>query len=154
MIRRDYHVELKLLSCHRAKRMALELLDGIDGEQYKQAREYTNALLHWNQGSSVYIQRDGVFFQRMYVSLAACKQGFLAGCRPMICVDACFLKGKWRGQLHATIAQDAIDDIFLIAYAIYESETRDTWTWFLQALLEDIGYPREHMWSFMSDHQK
>jgi hypothetical protein len=62
MIRRDYHVEMKLLSCHRSKRMALELLDGIDGEQYKHTREHTNALLHWNQGSSAYIQWDGVFF--------------------------------------------------------------------------------------------
>jgi len=60
---RDYHVEMKLLSCHRAKRMALELLDGIDGEQYRHTREYANALLHWNQGSSTYIQWDGVFFQ-------------------------------------------------------------------------------------------
>lgn len=34
MIRRDYLVELKLLICHCAKRMALELLDGIDGVQY------------------------------------------------------------------------------------------------------------------------
>jgi hypothetical protein len=84
MIRRDYHVGMKLLSYHRAKRKELEILDGIDGEQYKHTMEYANALLHWNQGSSVYIQRDGVFFQRMYVSLAACKQGFLAGCRPMI----------------------------------------------------------------------
>jgi hypothetical protein len=73
MIRRDYHVGMKPLSCHRAKRKALEILDGIDGEQYKYTREYANALLHWNQGSSAYIQRDGVFFQRMYVSLAACK---------------------------------------------------------------------------------
>jgi hypothetical protein len=72
----------------------------------------------------------------------------------MICVDACFLKGKWGGQLHAAVARDENDDIFPIAYAICESETKDTWTWFLQALLEDIRYPRKHMWSFMSNRQK
>jgi hypothetical protein len=98
MIKRDYHVGMKLLSCHREKRKALQILDGIGGEQYKHTREYANASLHWNQGSSAYIQRDGVFFQRMYVSLASCKQGFLAGYRLMICVDACFLKGKWGGH--------------------------------------------------------
>jgi hypothetical protein len=128
MIRRDYHVGMKLLSCHHAKRKTLEILDGIDGEQYKHTRKYANALLHWNQGCSPYIQRDGVFFQRMYVSLAACKQGFLAGCRLMICVDACFLKGKWGGQLHATVARDSNDDIFPIAYVVCESEIRETWT--------------------------
>jgi len=90
----------------------------------------------------------------MYVPLVAYKQGFLAGCRLMICVDACFLKGKWGGQLHAAVGRDANDDIFPIAYAVCESETMETWTWFLWVLLEDIGYPREHMWSFMFDRQK
>jgi hypothetical protein len=154
MIRRDYHVDFKMLSYHRAKRMALAILDGIDGEQYKHTREYANALLQWNPGSSAFIQRDGVFFQRMYVSLAGCKEGFLAACRTMICVDACFTKGKWSGQLHAVVAWDANDDIYPIAYAICKAETRDTWTWFLKILLDDIGYDQEHMWSFMSDRQK
>lgn len=90
----------------------------------------------------------------MYVSLVACKQGSLAGYRLMICVDACFLKGKWEGQLHAAVARDANNDIFSIAYAVCESETRETWSWFLRALLKDFGYPRERMWSFMFDRQK
>lgn len=34
MIRRDYNVELSKLSCHRAKKMALSIVDGRDGEQY------------------------------------------------------------------------------------------------------------------------
>jgi hypothetical protein len=90
----------------------------------------------------------------MYVSLAAWKEGFLAGSRLMICIDACFLKGKWGGQLHAAVTQDTNDDISPIAYAICESETRDTWTWFLKTLLDEIGYPHKHMWSFMSDNHK
>jgi hypothetical protein len=72
----------------------------------------------------------------------------------MICVDACFIKTKWGGQLHAVIGRDGNDDIYSIAYAVCETENKDTWTWFLVQLLEDIGYPREHIWSFMSDRQK
>jgi len=72
----------------------------------------------------------------------------------MICVDACFMKEKWGGQLHTAIAGDVNDDIYPITYAICETENRDTWTWFLGILLDDIGYPSEHMWSFMSDRQK
>jgi hypothetical protein len=34
-------------------------------------------------------------FGRMYVSLAAMKKGFLEGCRPIIGVDGCFLKGPY-----------------------------------------------------------
>ncbi|XP_059436290.1 uncharacterized protein LOC132169240 [Corylus avellana] len=153
-VRRDYNVELTLLACYRAKRMALKLLARSDDGQYKFTRAYCNALRQWNPGSSTYIQRNGIFFKRIYVSLDACKRGFLAGCRPMICVDACFMKGQHGGQLHAAIARDVNDNIFPIAYALCETESRGTWTWFLNTLLEDIGNPREHKWSFMSDRQK
>jgi hypothetical protein len=147
----DYNIELSLLSCHRVKTMANQLHDGMDGKQYRHIREYDNAILKWNSGSSAYIQMDGVFFQRMYVSLVACKQSFLVGCRPMICVDAYFMKGRWSGHLHVAIARDGNDDIYPLAYAICEAENRDTRTLFFGLLLDDIGYSREHMWSFMYD---
>jgi hypothetical protein len=38
-------------------------------------------------------------FQRMYMSLAAMKNGFRDGCRPIIGLDACFLKRVYKGQL-------------------------------------------------------
>jgi len=147
-------VQMKILSCHCAKKMAIDILDRRDGSQYCHTREYCSVLRKWNPSSSAYIQRDRVFFQRMYVSLAACKERFLVECRPMICVDAYFIKTKWGGQLHAAIGRDGNDDIYPIAYAVCETENKDTWTWFLVQLLEDIDYPLEHMWSFMSDRQK
>jgi len=145
MIHQNYNVEMTMLSCHCAKKMAIGILDGIDGSQYCHTREYCSALRKWNPGSLTYIQKDGVFFQRMYVSLAACKERLLAGCMPMICVNACFIKTKWGGQLHVTIGRDGNDDIYPIAYMVCETENKDTWTWFLVQQLEDIGYPREHM---------
>jgi hypothetical protein len=153
-IRRDYSLDFTLLSCHRAKRMALSIINGRHHDQYRHTREYAMALLKWNAGSSAYVRRDGVFFQRMYICLDGCKKGFLAGCRPMICLDACFLKGEFAGQLHAAVARDGNDDIYPIAFAVCESESKDTWTWFLSILLEDIVGPHDHLWSFMSDRQK
>ena len=76
MIRIDYNVEMALLTCHRTKRMVLELLSGRHDKQYKHAKEYANAILKWSLSSSAYEQRDGKFFQMMYVSLDACKRGF------------------------------------------------------------------------------
>jgi hypothetical protein len=153
-IRRDYKINFTLLSCHRAKRMALDIINGRHHEQYKHAREYALALMKWNPGTSAYIQRDGIFFQRMYVSLDACKKGFLAACRPMICLDACFIKSEFGGQLHIAIGRDANDDLYPIAFAVCESESRATWTWFITTLLADLEGEREHLWSFMSDRQK
>jgi zinc finger SWIM domain-containing protein 3 len=34
MIRRDYNVEMTMLSCHRAKKMAIDIFSGRDGSQY------------------------------------------------------------------------------------------------------------------------
>ncbi|XP_059435189.1 uncharacterized protein LOC132168118 isoform X2 [Corylus avellana] len=65
---------------------------GVD-EQYKLTKEYVEAILKWNPGSSAFLKKEGSFFQRMYVCLDACKKGLLAGCRPIISVGACFLKG-------------------------------------------------------------
>jgi hypothetical protein len=53
-----------MLSCHRAKKTAIDILEGRNGSQYCHTREYCNALRKWNPGSSAYIQRDRVFFQR------------------------------------------------------------------------------------------
>jgi len=33
------------LSCHREKKMALDIQDGRDGEQYKHTRKYASELL-------------------------------------------------------------------------------------------------------------
>jgi hypothetical protein len=47
-------------------------------------------------------------FQRLYMFLAACKDGFRQACRPVIGVDGCFLKGCYRGQLFAAFLRDVM----------------------------------------------
>jgi hypothetical protein len=41
-----------------------------------------------------------------------------------------------------------------IAYAVVEAETRDSWQWFLNLLLEDLNSIQQRDWAFISDHQK
>jgi len=50
-------------------------------------------------------------FQRLYMSLAACKDGFRQACRPVIGVDGYFLKGRYGGQLLAAVGRDPNDKI-------------------------------------------
>jgi hypothetical protein len=40
-------------------------------------------------------------FHKLYLSLAAMKKGFLEGCRPIVGLDGCFLKGPYKGTLLA-----------------------------------------------------
>ncbi|XP_058208017.1 uncharacterized protein LOC131321031 [Rhododendron vialii] len=44
--------------------------------------------------------------------------------------------------------------MFPIAVALVELESKDSWTWFLQVLQEDIGSYEEMSWTFISERQK
>uniref|UniRef100_A0A2N9IZN7 Uncharacterized protein n=1 Tax=Fagus sylvatica TaxID=28930 RepID=A0A2N9IZN7_FAGSY len=113
-----------------------------------------------NVGSKVYIKcdcsEDGgqPRFLRMYVRYHAKKVGFLAGCRPIIGLDGCHLKGRFGGQLLATTARDRNDNIFPVAVAVVEQECKESWIWFLKHFSEDIGDPQDLNLVFISDRQK
>ena len=84
-----------------------------------------------NVGSKVYIKcdcsEDGgqPRFLRMYVRYHAQKVGFLAGCRPIIGLDGCHLMGRLGGQLLAATTRDGNYNIFLVAVAVVEQESKD-----------------------------
>jgi hypothetical protein len=81
-------------------------------------------------------------FQRLYVSLAAMKNGFKEGCRHVVGVDACFLKGLYKMQLMVVVRRDA-NNMYPIAMVVVEAKTKDSWTWFLEVLVADLG-PTRH----------
>ncbi|KAK4409116.1 hypothetical protein Sango_0492600 [Sesamum angolense] len=95
-----------------------------------------------------------IVLQRMYVCFGGLKEGFLDGCRPFIGLDGCFLKGMHKGQLLSAIGRDGNDNIYPIAMAYVEIEKHDSWEWFLNLLLRDIGSHDERGWAFISDRQK
>ncbi|XP_019176075.1 PREDICTED: uncharacterized protein LOC109171499 [Ipomoea nil] len=94
-------------------------------------------------------------FLRMYICWDASKQGF-RHCRPLIGVDGCHLRSGSGGMLMIAVGVDANDSIFPLAYAIVEGEKRESWSWFLNFLAEDLGITkdREHEYTFISDKQK
>ena len=137
---RDHEVDVTLDQCYKAKRMAFKMIHGVEEKQYERLWDYATAIRKWNVGSTVKIQTVNNVFERMYVCLDACKRGFLAGCRPLIGIDGCHLKGTTGGQLLVAVGKDGNDNIFPIAYAIVEIKNKSSWTWFLQCLLDDIGH--------------
>ncbi|XP_059428510.1 uncharacterized protein LOC132162269 [Corylus avellana] len=154
-VKRDLNVDVSIDRCYRAKNEALHQLFGRHSKQYRLTRRYAMTILSTNPGSSAFVHRDGAFFQRMYICLDACKKGFIHGCRPIICLDACHLKGDCGGQLLCAIGKDGNDDMFPIAIAVAEAETRDSWQWFIAILLEDLYGPDGGLgWTIMSDRQK
>ncbi|KAF6135473.1 hypothetical protein GIB67_015326 [Kingdonia uniflora] len=52
--------------------------------------------------------------------------------RPVIVIDETFLKGRYRRTLLTAIAIDPSNHIFLLAFLITDSETTESWTYFLE----------------------
>lgn len=50
----------------------------------------------------------------MYVCLDALKKGWKAGCKPIIGVNDCFLKGFCCGELLAIVGRDENNHIYLM----------------------------------------
>ncbi|KAL3516206.1 hypothetical protein ACH5RR_023108 [Cinchona calisaya] len=104
------------------------MLRGCDREEYRKLWEYCNALRKKNPGSCLKIKLDRPtieekwIFQRLYYRLSTWKDGFLAGCKPIIGLDGCFLKGLFGGQLLSAIGRDANDNMYPIALAVVEVE--------------------------------
>ena len=61
-------------------------------------------------------------FKKCYVSLDACKRGFLHGCRPLIFLDGCNIKTRYRGKFLTVVGMDPTDCIYPIAFGVLEVE--------------------------------
>ncbi|CAJ2628837.1 unnamed protein product [Trifolium pratense] len=151
-------VKLSHDQAYRAKLKAIEIIQGAGRDQFIYLRSYADELRESNRNSTVIIQCDmanvGPIFQRIYVCLEACKAAFAFTCRPLIGLDACFLKGEHGGQLMAAVGQDGNNQMFPIAYAVVEAETKESWQWFLNLLLEDLNNVQPSQYAFISDQQK
>ncbi|XP_073225673.1 uncharacterized protein [Cicer arietinum] len=86
--------------------------------------------------------------------LNGCKESFLI-CRPIIGLDGCFLKGYYGGMILVVMGRDPNDQMLPIALVVVEVETRDSWTWFLKLLIDDLGGQQAcKFYTFISDQQK
>ena len=93
-------------------------------------------------------------FKRMYVRYNAQKVGFLRGCRPLVGLNGCHLKGKFGGHILSATVRDGNDNISPVALGVVKQENKDFWVWFLQTFANDIGRPDELNLVFISDRQK
>ncbi|KAL0289962.1 UNVERIFIED_CONTAM: hypothetical protein Sangu_2594100 [Sesamum angustifolium] len=69
--------------------------------------------------------------------------------------DGCHLKGPFGGVLLAAIGLDGNNGLFPVAFAVVESECKESWTFFFENLSMLVGgFSVDKPWTFMSDRQK
>ena len=89
---------------YRAKRKATNLITGDEKLQYGKLRDYAEMIRMTDKGSRVILQTEmedenaQPRFKRMYIRYNTQKVGFLGGCRPIISLDGCHLKGDLGGK--------------------------------------------------------
>ncbi|XP_062173746.1 uncharacterized protein LOC133879231 [Alnus glutinosa] len=160
-VKERWRVDVNSSMMYRARTKANRQIFGKHELQYVKLWDYCETLRSTNPGSCVVLKVDRPVpevnpkFLRMYCSLATMKKGFLEGCRPVIGVDGCFLKGPFKGQLLAVVGRDGNDNMNPIAYVVVEAETKDNWIWFLETLVSNLGHHERHSRpTFISDRQK
>ncbi|XP_047264764.1 uncharacterized protein LOC107864724 [Capsicum annuum] len=143
-MKEDLGMDLTYIMCWRAKEQAIEYLRGKPSASYGKLPAYIHVLNTTYPGSHIRMKKhEDNEFLYIFIALTTFIQGF-DHCRPMILVDASYLRGLYNGTFVAACTMDGAGHIFPLAYEIVDSENDAFWTWFFQNLKEAYG-EREHM---------
>ncbi|XP_074288999.1 uncharacterized protein LOC141614141 [Silene latifolia] len=136
------------------------MLHGSMKEHYSKLGGYIAALSQGNPSSfftlvtKPAIRPNPLVFQRFFICFGGLKQGWLLGCRKILCVDACFLKTFLGGQLITTVGRDVNEQMFPLAWAVVERENNDSYQWFFQELKKCLDEESGEGWTFISDEHQ
>ena len=157
----DLKCRVSLAMIYRAMNKAKENILGKHEAEYGQLFAYGNEVKKQMPTSTIKIMsedagvgEEGRRFKRCYVCLGPLKEGFLDGCRPIIGLDGCHLRGPLRGILLTAVGTDPNDGMYPLAWAQVEAENNDSWDWFIGLLKQDLGMENEATYTFISDRQK
>ncbi|KAH9697417.1 SWIM-type domain-containing protein [Citrus sinensis] len=155
-LRRRYGVKVNKHKIYRAKKKVLECQCADHESSYRLVRNYAQMILNKMPQALALVsvtryhaKQPKTYFDKFVVSFPALRECFNQGCRLFLGIDRCHLKGPYKGVLLPTVAINANDGIFLIAFCVCSVESTSTWTWFLRHLNTFLGDNRQL--TFMCD---
>lgn len=159
-VRHTYSFDATFSSLRRAKKMALGEVESTLVNHYAKVWDYAEEIKRADPETTVKVHVDRVdlsqpaYFKRFYCCFSATKKGWIKGCRPVIGMDGCFLKHFCKGQLLTAIGRDGNNQMFPIAWAVVELENNDSWSWFVELLVDDLQLGVGGGLTILSDQQK
>ncbi|KAF6143821.1 hypothetical protein GIB67_016742 [Kingdonia uniflora] len=115
-IRRKYGVNVPYYTAWNGKTICIERITGSFEDGYNRLPELTRQVLSSNPGSITTwsFQYDTKQWTGTCLAFKASLDGFVNGCRPVLGLDGCFLKGKYGGQCLSIVALDRNNRLFPI----------------------------------------
>ncbi|KAI9156901.1 hypothetical protein LWI28_013811 [Acer negundo] len=130
-----YGIQVMYSKAHDALQYALSLTYGTHEESFKLLPSFAYVLEQQNPGTITDLQcADDDTFLYFFMSLGSLIRGFRRCMRPVISVDGTHLKGRFRGTMFVTTAQDGNEQVYPIAFGYSDSENNLSWEWFLEWL--------------------
>lgn len=136
----QYGIEVSYDKARRGKESALK--EKHLGDCISDISAYCDEIKRTNPGSlaNLGFSLDGSF--GVFIAYHAAIYGFQRACRPIIILKGRSFEGEFPHIWIFASSLDANNEEFLLAYAITESLTKDTWTWFcvqLAFILKDAS---------------
>lgn len=148
-IKQDYRVDISYQQAWRGKERAKEEIHGKDSLSFNSFSWWCNKVMETNPNSVIDLEVDGDRFKRVFVSFAACIEGFRRMGRDLLFVDGTHLKSRYKQVLLSACSLDGNNGLFIIAYAVVSSENNDDWLWFFTRLQQCV--PLYHRYTISSD---
>ncbi|XP_057775297.1 uncharacterized protein LOC130994270 [Salvia miltiorrhiza] len=138
-------LHVSLAKCKRAKNEIICNLEGSYKEEFSRLCAYIEKVNECMPGSRLELQLSTEqlqagkrVFKRLFVMLEPCRLNWLGGCRKLISLDGCHLKGATFGCLLTTVGKDGNEGIVPIAWAVVNKENKNNWRWFMNWLKQGL----------------
>ncbi|KAI0507343.1 hypothetical protein KFK09_013465 [Dendrobium nobile] len=149
-----FEMKISYMKAWDARRKAIEAIFGSYEESYRSVLRFME-VLRMSQPGTVYNVDlvGGSRFKAIFWAFSPSINGW-QHCRPVLSLDGTFLLGKYCGTLLAAVGIDVNGGLFPLAFAIVESESNDSWVWFLRNLhnLVEVVKERQNLCIISDKH--
>lgn len=112
-------------------------------EQFSKVTSYLDRLREVDPSGMIQLEEVDGQFLRCFIAPGPARNAF-GHCRKFVAIDGTATKECFIQTLLLAIAMDAENQLVVLAWAVVPSESEDSWTWFLQRLVEaypDLNHP-------------